>query len=213
MKLGIAERKEREKLQRRQEIISAAESVFFSQGYENSTMDDVAKKVELSKGTLYLYFNSKEELLLIIVKKAFVKLHELFVEHTEKENDGLCKIRATGEAFIRFFFEYEDYYNTLKYYHNQLSFFKEDCEICKEINKLKRNNHNFMVNILEEGMQDGSMRKTLDPNKTALLLWGESMGVLQMVSSASHYIKKSFNIDKDELVNYFFEFTYNALKS
>jgi AcrR family transcriptional regulator len=211
--LGIAERKEREKLQRRQEIISAAESVFFSQGYENSTMDDVAKKVELSKGTLYLYFNSKEELLLVIVKKAFIKLYELFEEHTEKENDGLCKIRATGEAFIRFFFEYEDYYNIIKYHHNQPGFFKQDCEICEEIKKLKLTNHNFMVEILEGGIQDGSIRKNLDPSMTALLLWGESMGVLQMVSSASNYIKNYFSIEKDELVNYFFEFTYNALKA
>ena len=40
--MGIAERKERERLQRRQEIIQAAEEVFFSEGFEKSTMDDIA---------------------------------------------------------------------------------------------------------------------------------------------------------------------------
>ena len=60
--MGIAERKEREKEQRRNDIIDAAERIFFKNGAENSTMDDVAREAELSKGTLYLYFRSKEDL-------------------------------------------------------------------------------------------------------------------------------------------------------
>ena len=40
--MGIAERKEREKEQRRNNIIDAAESVFFSKGIENATMDEIA---------------------------------------------------------------------------------------------------------------------------------------------------------------------------
>ena len=128
--MGIAERKEREKQQRRLGIISAAESVFFSQGYENSTMEDVAKRVELSKGTLYLYFTSKDELLLAIVRKSISKLQNLFIEHTSKEENGLCKIRAVGEAFIRFFFEYRDYYNIMNYHFSHPTSVKENCIIC-----------------------------------------------------------------------------------
>ena len=60
--MGIAERKEREKEQRRKAILDAAEKVFFEKGLKYSTMDDVAEEAELSKGTLYLYFKNKEEL-------------------------------------------------------------------------------------------------------------------------------------------------------
>ena len=70
--MGIAERKEREKQQRREEIVQAAEEVFFSKGFEKSTMDDVAEKAELSKGTLYLYFKSKEELLIGIIEQTTI---------------------------------------------------------------------------------------------------------------------------------------------
>ena len=62
--MGIAERREREKDQRRNTILDAAEKVFFSQGINLATMDGVAEEAELSKGTLYLYFKSKEELFL-----------------------------------------------------------------------------------------------------------------------------------------------------
>ncbi len=62
--MGILERKEKEKQQRRDDILGAAKEVFFSKGLMSATMDEIAEKAELSKGTLYLYFASKEELYL-----------------------------------------------------------------------------------------------------------------------------------------------------
>jgi TetR/AcrR family transcriptional regulator len=211
--MGIAERKEREKQQRRLEIISAAESVFFSKGFESSTMDDIAKCVELSKGTLYLYFKSKDELLSAIVQKSISKLHELFLEHAAKEDNGICKIRAIGEAFIRFYYEFKDYYRIMIYHNSHSSSNLDGCILCAEIDKLKLLNHNFMVDVLEGGIKDGTIRKDIDPNKTSLLLWAESMGVLQLVSMKNNFLEESFSIKGNDLVSYFFEFTYNALKS
>src|SRR5437660_11771403 len=43
-------------------ILSAANRVFGEKGYRQATMDDVAKKLGVSKGAIYLYFASKEEL-------------------------------------------------------------------------------------------------------------------------------------------------------
>ena len=96
--MGVAERKEREKLQKRQNIIDAAEIVFFSKGYDMTKMEDVAKEAEFSKGTLYLYFKSKEELYLEIVSRAERILYDLFEKATIDEPNGLCKVRAIGEA-------------------------------------------------------------------------------------------------------------------
>ncbi|MDL1893205.1 helix-turn-helix transcriptional regulator, partial [Sphingobacteriales bacterium CHB3] len=52
--MGIIERKEREKEQRREEIVTAAEKIFFEKGLAIATMDEIAEAAELSKGTLYL---------------------------------------------------------------------------------------------------------------------------------------------------------------
>lgn len=64
--MGISERRQREKEQRRTEIIDAAERLFFSRGYEDVTMDDIAREVELNKATIYIYFNNKETLTLLL---------------------------------------------------------------------------------------------------------------------------------------------------
>ena len=58
----IRERKSREKDQRIQSILEAAKKVFFSKGYLKTTMDEIAFEAQISKPTIYQYFNAKEEL-------------------------------------------------------------------------------------------------------------------------------------------------------
>ncbi len=61
--MSTAERRAREKAQRRQEILDAARQEFFERGFHGPTVDDVAARAQVSKGTIYLYFESKEEIL------------------------------------------------------------------------------------------------------------------------------------------------------
>ncbi len=58
--MSTADRREREKEKRRNDIIDVAEKLIFSKGYENVTMDDIARETELARGTLYLYFKNKD---------------------------------------------------------------------------------------------------------------------------------------------------------
>ncbi|BBO73111.1 hypothetical protein DSCW_05280 [Desulfosarcina widdelii] len=60
--MGILERRRRDKDRRRQQILIAARRVFIEKGYGCTTMESIAREAELSSGTLYLYFKSKEEL-------------------------------------------------------------------------------------------------------------------------------------------------------
>ena len=59
-------------------IIDAAEKVFSKQGFANTKMEDVAKALGMSKGTIYFYFNSKENLYMAITYRAFQALIEAF---------------------------------------------------------------------------------------------------------------------------------------
>jgi len=58
-------RREREKLAHRQEILDAATRVFAEKGFFSATLDEVAQEAEFSKGTVYLYFSSKDDLLFL----------------------------------------------------------------------------------------------------------------------------------------------------
>ena len=69
-------RREREKLQHRQEILDAAVKVFAEKGFYSATLDEVAQEAEFSKGALYLYFTNKEDILYSIIKTGITRWHE-----------------------------------------------------------------------------------------------------------------------------------------
>lgn len=60
--MGTRQRREREKAQRRQDIVDTARSLFWENGYSKTTMQEIAEKTELAPGTLYLYFPNKDAL-------------------------------------------------------------------------------------------------------------------------------------------------------
>lgn len=61
-KMGIVERKKREKIVRMQQIQNAAKELFMLKGFNSTTVEEIAEKAELSPATIYLYFKNKEEL-------------------------------------------------------------------------------------------------------------------------------------------------------
>ena len=75
--MGISERKEREKLARRKMIMDCAKELILSSGVDGVSMSEIAKRTELSKATLYLYFPSKDELFNEICEESA----NVFIDH------------------------------------------------------------------------------------------------------------------------------------
>lgn len=61
--------KERQREEREQFILQAAEELFLERGFHETTIDDIAGRVGIAKGTVYLHFPSKEELALALVEQ------------------------------------------------------------------------------------------------------------------------------------------------
>lgn len=116
--MSIAERKEREKEQRRKDIIGAAEKLFFARGYDNVTMDDIAKEVELNKATLYLYFKDKESLYFTVVLRGITILNALVRDSESKAESGSEKLWEIGRAYSWFAREYPDYNRAFNYFYS-----------------------------------------------------------------------------------------------
>lgn len=213
--MGTAERREREKEQRRQAIINCAEKIIFSKGYEKATMDEVAAECELSKGTLYLYFKSKEEVYLAIILRGMKVLRRLFEEAVNQNISGLEKTRAIGQAFTNFYFKYPNYYEALMYYSLLEVDVAANSSAGAELKTFKENNEvmTILVNALKEGIEDGTIRKDIDPEKAAIILWGQSSGVLQLMTTKGHAMEHVFEFTREEILDSYFNFTYNALKA
>lgn len=193
--MGIAERKEREKEQRRNDIINAAEKVFFEKGINGATMDEVADKAELSKGTLYLYFSNKDDLYYAICMRGLSILNDFIVNSVSGTNTVFENILEIGRAYVKFAHEHENYFKVITHF--------DDVEI-DFIEKNIQNPHMddvmaFFIDLLEKGRKDGSIRSDLPAPLMAHLLWTQTTGVLKMLSAKKVHIE-SYNISEEEII-------------
>ena len=110
--MGIAERRERERLQRRQLILEAARRVFFRCGFRQATMEQIAQEAELGKATLYDYFGSKEELYVALLEEGLRLLdaHMEQVEQHYRTRPVREAIHAMAQAYVRFAQEQPEYF-------------------------------------------------------------------------------------------------------
>ncbi len=96
-------RREREKLTQRHEMLAAALELFSERGYHNVSMHQIAEKSEFAIGTLYKFFNNKEDLYQALILEKFLKFHEALTRAIEESEDEIQKLRnyvqEKGEVF------------------------------------------------------------------------------------------------------------------
>ena len=167
--MSIADRKEREKEQRQRDIIDSAEKLFFSRGYDNVSMEEIAEEVELSKGTLYLYFKDKEALFFAIALRGARILNAKYSECSRLKITGLNKIKAMGQSIIEFSQGYPNYFRMLSYSGSE-RFCNADNDDAKEILELTNRNISLMRDAFEQGTKDCTVRDDINPLEMALYL-------------------------------------------
>jgi TetR/AcrR family transcriptional regulator, fatty acid metabolism regulator protein len=72
--------KERQRAERERLILDAAEEIILEKGYYEMSMDDIAARVGISKGTVYLHFTSKDELVLALLAQHMQKFEDLITQ-------------------------------------------------------------------------------------------------------------------------------------
>ena len=140
--MGLLERREKEKDSRKKLILKSARTLFFARGFKNVTVDRIAKFSELGKGSIYLYFNSKEEIYAQILLNDIDKFHQqafsLFQKNTTAHN-----------SLFEFSYFYAD-------------FFLNDPELFRILMTFML--HTDQMNLSDEQYRNiiAAMRKTID---------------------------------------------------
>jgi len=123
-----------DKEQMRQEILDASLKAFLKYGFHKTTMEKIAKEAKIAKGTLYLYFGSKEELTQSISHRHFIVLKKRLIPSIQVNTvDELVQhieraliISKEETAFIPIFFEaFAPSFHTPSFINEYKSFFDE----------------------------------------------------------------------------------------
>lgn len=215
--IGANERKEQEKIIKRNDIIEAAERVFFTKGYDIATMDDVAKEAEFSKKTVYVYFNSKSQIYFEIMIRGYKLLNGMLEEEfkSKKPNNAIDKLKQIGEVLYKFSNQYECYFKSIMEYENGEMDFengiqdesKEECYLQGE--KIFK----ILEDTLAEGVNEGMFIKTIDMKSTAIVLWASAIGIFNILKKKVNYIKNYHNRNEEQIINEALNILIRSIKS
>ncbi|WP_299454521.1 TetR/AcrR family transcriptional regulator [uncultured Microscilla sp.] len=200
------------KKQRYEAIVDAAEKVFFSKGIDNASMDQVAKQAGLGKGTLYLYFESKNALYRAILYRAFATLKKQFEEALDEENTGFENMKTILRVYLDFFYNHPHYFNAILHFQNDL--FNLDAMASEQQIYLAEGVAiiELGAQLIEKGQQDGSIRNDLKAIEAAYVFWGQTMGVLQLVQKKMAIVTHYHQLEADQLIVQHFKLIEYVLK-
>jgi len=141
---------------RRAGILKAARKVFARHGYDGATMDDVAEACSIAKGTLYLYFKSKRQIYLGVLKE---DLHSLR-EATQTAIAAASSVQSKIRAFVTTRFEFcEQHRDFFRIYNSDISaIFVAAQPIQKDLREFYLDQARMLAGILAEGIAAGELR-------------------------------------------------------
>ena len=149
---------------RRNSILAAARTVFSGQGYAVATVDDVANEAGIAKGTLYLYFRSKEEIYLAALTQDLVKM----AQKARHQMEQATSLRDQIRAFVRVRLEYcQQHEEFLRIYLAEYgSMFVKARPLPREFHDLFRQNVRHLSKLIERAIKGGEIR-AVPPGPTA----------------------------------------------
>lgn len=176
--MGTSQRRDREREARRRSILDAARVVFREKGIAGATMDDVAQRAELSKGALYLYFASRDDLFLALALRPLDDL----VTRFERERAGGTRGLALVERFLRAhaasLSEHRDVFRLGIALRQERDLAAEpvSSEITCAFRDRKAVVFRLYVDAIEAAQEDGALRADLEARLCATQFWASLMG-------------------------------------
>ncbi len=198
--MGSQQRKEQEKEDLRRKVITAATELFREESYGAVSMRKIAKRVEYSVGTLYLYYKDKDELFLAVQSAAFEQAFT-FINALSGKDDPLERLQELGERYVRFGMKNPDLYRLMFMMEHPMDAMEEGDPWHSGIAL-----HNLLTSLVKECVAAGRIVAE-DPDRLSFALWSLVHGMVSLrisqrltIYNGAHLNCPLCGIDTDQLV-------------
>jgi TetR/AcrR family transcriptional regulator len=176
--MAVAARRERERIARREAILDAAQELIASEGYYGLRMDAVADAVELSKGTLYLYFENKDALCAAAATRLIDAFLPFLESALEDADTGLDAIAALLRAYYDFTRDHPHHFRFALAWLSAGERMDDSSESFQTYRGRVGHMLALVAQTLQRGQRDGSIRPDIDPIHQGLQIWTSFLGVV-----------------------------------
>jgi len=175
--MGLRERRLRERLKRKKQILDAARALLFEKGLKATSISQIAKVAELGVGTIYFYYGSKEEIFAELQEEGLELLYTKIRQSHEDNDPPAVKLKNAALSLLQFSDGSKDYYDIINY------FLTAPEVLLSPKLKLKVDRHggkiiSFVGRVVEAGIESGCFTK-VDPKRFTIMFWGTLQGLIQ----------------------------------
>ncbi len=178
--MGLEERRKREKENRKNAILKAAWKLFFDKGFKDVTVESIAKKAELSKGSVYLYFKSKEDIYTQILLSDIDKFHKVMANLIQEGQSSSTMLMGLANIYTDFFMNDRELFRIMMNYMLNT----DHMNLPEEIDQLIVKATNKTVDIIEEmfkiGIRSGEFSPDIDLRQKRNAIWGLLNGTISL---------------------------------
>jgi TetR/AcrR family acrAB operon transcriptional repressor len=146
-----------DKDKKRRDIAIACTELLLEKGIKNLTITEIAKTAGIGKGTVYDYFNNKEEIVFEIIRNFIERHHRYLLSQSDKRTSTKQKIFYLFDFFLSEFKSYEKHLDVYREYLSVTlsSKFSPMIEFNKEFSGFIKN---ILEDIIEEGIKKGEIK-------------------------------------------------------
>lgn len=173
-------------------ILAAAGRLFVRHGVNGTTMDDIAREAEYSKATLYVYFQSKEEIVGAILLNGLGMLKKRICQAVRSHEDWEEAYHAICKAILDFYTENPAAYEAvMDGGSGGVENTKSDQDIRRAVNELCRELAAFLAPALPQEE---------DPMEAVLFFWAAAAGMIRMVSNNSAFLERQSKKSREDFL-------------
>ena len=183
----------------RQEILRAAARLFQQQGYDATSMNDVASAMKLSKGGLYHHFQSKDEILFHIMSHAMDITEERVINAARRIEGAEERLRTLIRLHIEVVISEEDREVTVMLHENH----PLPAAFRRKINARKKDYVHFVENLIADVQKRRSPASQVTPRAAAFALLG-------MINWVYQWYKPEGPLTGDAIVRQYTEIFFNG---
>ena len=178
--VGLLERRVKEKDSRKKLILRSARSLFFKKGFNKVTVDEIAKSAELGKGSIYLYFDSKEEIYAQILLSDIDNFNRRVSVLLEKGSSATDLLTEFSYIYIDFFLNDGELFRILMAYMLQPAKMNLPEKLNAQILNANASSINVIGQILQLGVDSKEFSAEVNIKQNQNALWGLLNGIISL---------------------------------
>ena len=200
----------------REQIMSAAETLFSEKGFETTTIEDVSKASGYSRRTIYAYYESKDDILHHIIEKGLLLLKgeiENAVQGSviQNSNDFVVKYKAICLAMIRYQTECPHSLDNVVKAKTEMLDLENVSDTIKRILNLGTEINEMLAVFIDNGKEKHIVRQEVMPMLTVYILWSSITSFIALAQTKGKFIGKQFHLSEEDFYEYGFKQIINSV--